>query len=67
VNRPEPEDDRIPGDHLTRKERAALINENLAKPQVHHPSCVCGCQKRKEGPVTGRRAMPGGTEPIGPR
>lgn len=34
--------DRTPGaDPLTPAERAALIQENLRKPQVHHASCAC--------------------------
>lgn len=32
---------RSPGDPLTPEERAALIQENLRKPQAHHPSCAC--------------------------
>ena len=38
---------RFPGDPLTRAERAALIQANLQKPQIHHASCIC-CKPRPE-------------------
>lgn len=43
---------RIPGDPLTRAERAALIQANLQKETTNHrPSCHCGvCGARDDGP-----------------
>jgi hypothetical protein len=38
----------FPFDPLPRKERIALIQANLQKPQVnHHPTCIC-CKPRPE-------------------
>lgn len=43
-----PDEARFPGDPLTRAERIALIQANLAKPQTsHHPTCIC-CKQRGE-------------------